>query len=431
MFMVVFLSSKSRRILTSILNMYGISLPEDLQKNMEKFIVLPGEKASSALQRHPMQPSIAGKFQPPQPVSVTLSEGFTVKILAKFVQKLKDFLAPIEENMDMLIFFTLHDSKLFSAYLKYELQARNVKDMNSFKQALMQVNSLLLQLSHGEVTYIEMTSNDAIALETLDIEKEFDILLKSEQLRKLPGIKTTQGLRNVRCMVDLLKVSSRIRVVRCVCEQYQLEKCLEDEDLQNLVLLSDEFMSSEGRASLTLQIAAEKMDTVRSLIDTNERATTDGYEYLDIFSKIADSAEFYQFICEKGFTGENGQARFHQQYQLITAQLQHEEYDEAVLNLLYTAYKLILPFTVKDQSFHSLLESVKQMLTAASPVGAAETTPDYIMQIETVNRNINLIQLWFSRAEVCIPNGLMLVSSHVDFHSQICILSTIGLNMNF
>ena len=129
---------------------------------------------------------------------------------------------------------------------------------------------------------------------------------------------------------------------------------------------------------------------------------TDDYEYLDIFSKIADSAEFYQFICEKGFTGENGQARFHQQYQLITAQLQHEEYDEAVLNLLYAAYKLILPFTIKDQSFHSLLGSVKQMLTSASPVGAAKVTPDCLMQIETVNRNINLIQLWFSRGEVCV-----------------------------
>ena len=127
---------------------------------------------------------------------------------------------------------------------------------------------------------------------------------------------------------------------------------------------------------------------------------THDYEYLAIFSKVADSAEFYQFICEKGFTGENGQARFHQQYQLITAQLQHEEYDEAVLNVLYAAYKLILPFTVKTQSFHSLLVSVKQLLTAASPVGSAKTTHDYLVQIETVNRNINLIQLWFSRAEV-------------------------------
>jgi len=369
---------------------------------MEKFIVLPGENTSAALQRHPMPTNIDGEFQPPQPVSLRLNEGFTLKLLAECVRDLRAFLSPIKGSMDMLIFFTLHDSKLFSTYLKHELQAGHTQDMNAFRQALMQVNLLLVKLCHGEVKYVEMTANGATNLETLDIDKEFDILLKSEQFGKLPDIKNTQGLPNVRCMVDLLKVASRIQVVRSVCEQYQLEKCLEDEDLQKLVLLSNELMSREARASLTPQIAAEKMDTVRSLIDTTKgRTVTDDYEYLDIFSKIADSAEFYQFICEKGFTGENGQARFHQQYQLITAQLQHEEYDEAVLNLLYAAYKLILPFTIKDQSFHSLLGSVKQMLTSASPVGAAKVTPDCLMQIETVNRNINLIQLWFSRGEVC------------------------------
>jgi len=209
--------------------------------------------------------------------------------------------------MDMLIFFTLHDSVLFSAYLNHELDAGNVRDMNAFGQALVKVNSLLVKLGHGEVKYVEITANGAIDLETLDIDKEFDILLKSEQYGKLPGIKNTQGLPNVRCMVDLLKVASRIQVVRHVCEQYQLKKCLEDEDLQELVLLSYELMSREARASLTPQIATEKMDAVRSLIGpTKGRARTDNYEYLDIFAKIADSAEFYQFICEKGFTGDNG-----------------------------------------------------------------------------------------------------------------------------
>ena len=382
--------------------MHGIGLPENLQKCMELLIVLPGENAGVDLQRYPMPANTTGKFQPPQPVSLMLREGFTMKMLAEFIRDLGRFLGPIEENLDMLIFFTLHDSKLFSTYLKHELQTRNAENMNDFRQALEQVNLLLVKVGHGEVKYIEMTANGAINLETLDIDKEFDILLKSEQLGKLPGIKTTQGLHDVRCMVDLLKVAGRIRVVRCVCEQYQLEKCLEDEDLRKLTLISDALVTREARACLTPQLAAEKMGIVRSLLDTKGRPVIDDYEYLDIFSKIADSVEFYRFICEKGFTGENGQARFNQQYQLITAQLQHEEYDEAVLNLLYAAYKLILPFTVKDQSFHSLLQSVRQMLTTASPIGPAKAPPDYLMQIETVNRNMNLIQLWFSRAEVCI-----------------------------
>jgi len=137
--------------------MYGIRLPKDLQKHIEQFIVLPGGSIRSSLQKHPMPPNTAGIFQPPQPISLILSEGFTFKLLAECVRGLKEFLSPIKGNMDMLIFFTLHDSKLFSTYLKHELQAGHTQDMNAFRQALMQVNLLLVKLCHGEVKYVEMT----------------------------------------------------------------------------------------------------------------------------------------------------------------------------------------------------------------------------------------------------------------------------------
>ena len=382
--------------------MYGISIPKPLQEFMEQFVVFPGENTKPGrftLQRHLLSPNTSGCFQPPQPISVLVDERLTLKEMATFIQDLKQFLNPIQDRMDMLIFFTLHNSILFSVYLQHELETRNV-DVKAFQQALDQVKSLLVKLCHGEANYSQITANGAICLESLDILKEFGILLKCKQFGKLAGVDNTEGLNRVRNMADLLKISTRILVVRHVCQQYQLEGCIKDERLIKLTTIAEELMTEEARASLTPSSATEKMDIVRELLDTKGGVVTRDYEYLAIFSKIADSAEFYQFICEKGFTGENGQARFHQQYQLITAQLQHEEYDEAVLNLFYAAYKLILPFTEKSQSFHCLLESVKQLLTA-SPGDTVKTTRDCLMQIETVNRNINLIQLWFTRAEVC------------------------------
>ena len=380
--------------------MYGIGLPKALQEQLEQFVVLPGENANPAkltLQRNALKVSTYSKFQPPQPISLMLSEGFTLKKMETFIRDLKSFLTPIQDNMNMLIFFSLHESILFSAYVKQELKMD--ADLNAFRQALVRAKNILIQVCQGEAYYSQITANGAVCLETLDIQKEFSILFKSEELDKLPGLKTTQGLGDVRNLVDLMKISTHIRVVRHVCQQYQLEGCLNDDNLIKLTAIAEKLRTEEAKASLTPSSASDKMNTVRELLDTKGVVTHD-YEYLAIFSKIADSAEFYQFICEKGFTDENGQARFHQQYQLITAQLQHEEYDEAVLNVLYAAYKLILPFTVKTQSFHSLLVSVNQLLTAASPVGSAKTIHDYLVQIETVNRNINLIQLWFSRAEV-------------------------------
>ena len=383
--------------------MYGMRIPNPLQEFMEQFIVFPGESTNPGrltLQRHLLSTNTTGCFQPPQPISLLVDERLTLKEMATFIQDLRLFLSPIQDCMDMLIFFTLHNSILFRVYLEHELETRNV-DLNAFRQALDQVKSLLVKLCHGEANYSQITANGAICLETLDILNEFSILLKCKQFGKLPGVDDTEGFNRVRNMADLLKISTRILVVRHVCQQYQLEGCLKDENLIKLTTIAEELMTEEAKASLTPSSATDKMETVRELLETKGGVVTRDYEYLAIFSKIADSAEFYQFICEKGFTGENGQARFHQQYQLITAQLQHEEYDEAVLNLFYAAYKLILPFTVKTQSFHSLLESVKQLLTA-SPGDTAKTTRDCLMQIETVNRNINLIQLWFTRAEVCM-----------------------------
>ena len=379
--------------------MYGISIPDTIHEHMKRFIVLPDENMDCrlTLQRNPLTPNKTGKFQPPQPISLQVSEQFTLREMGKFLAEFKNFLKPIQDCVDTLIFFTLHDSYLFSVYLGHELETKD-RDLNSFRQAFNGVVSVLVQLCHGDAKYSQITANGAVSLENLDIQKELTILSKSKQLGKLPGVRNTQGLGDVKNMVDLLKITTHFQEIKQVCQQYQLEGCLNDENLIRLTAIAEELVTEETRASLTPSSATDKMDTVRELLGAKGGVVTYDYEYLAIFSKIADSAEFYQFICEKGFTGENGQACFHQQYQLITAQLQHEEYDEAVLNLLYAAYKLILPFTVKTQSFHSLLESVKQLLTATGDT--VKTTRDCLMQIETVNRNITLIQLWFARAEV-------------------------------
>ena len=391
----------SRCTLTSVLNMYGISIPDTLQERMKRFIVLPDENMDCrlTLQRHPLTPNKTGKFQPPQPISLVVSEKFTLREMGKFLTEFKEFLKPIQDCVDTLIFFTLHDSYLFSVYLRHELENKD-RDLNSFRQAFNGVISVLVQLCHGEAKYSQIAANGAVSLENLDIQNELTILLKSKQLEKLPGVRNTQGLADVKNMVDLLKITTHVQEIRQVCQQYQLKGCLNDENLIKLTAITEELMTEAARTSLTLSSATDKMDTVRELLDTKAGVVTHDYKYLAIFSKVADSAEFYQFICEKGFTGENGEARFHQQYQLITAQLQHEEYDEAVLNLLYAAYKLILPFTVKTQAFHSLLESVKQLLTASTG-DTVKKTCDCLMKLETVNRNITLIQLWFARAEVC------------------------------
>ena len=59
---------------------------------------------------------------------------------------------------------------------------------------------------------------------------------------------------------------------------------------------------------------------------------------LELFTAVQDSAAFFQFVCDRRFYGQKGKDVFLQKYQLITAQLQHEEYDETVLNHLLAAF---------------------------------------------------------------------------------------------
>ena len=126
LFCHVFVIHNCRCTLTSVLNMYGISIPDTIQVRMKQFIVLPDEDIDCklALQRHPMTPNKTGEFQPPQPISLRLGEQFTLREMGRFFNDFKGFLKPIQECVDTLIFFTLHDSYLFSVYLKHELETK-------------------------------------------------------------------------------------------------------------------------------------------------------------------------------------------------------------------------------------------------------------------------------------------------------------------
>ena len=113
------------------------------------------------------------------------------------------------------------------------------------------------------------------------------------------------------------------------------------------------------------------------------------YSCLEIFSVVANSAAFYQFIQERQFVGEKGQVLFQQQYQLITAQLQHDELDDAVLNQLEAAFILMTPFMDREQNFNKLMTQVTKLDISYGEI-----------QLETVNENIALVQQWFSLTKV-------------------------------
>ena len=403
--------------LPELLNKYGVSLPPELQKSMSHKIIFP------SFQKVPFEhtlcnvqpPLLSNVFESGQTISLILAKSVSFVDLQTMLNQIYQFLEPVMDLMDMLVFFHLHGSKMFEKHLLKRLHdltsASSKKAVKSFlmpavlfarsdpsivrdkrgvsidtlQKALQSVKKLLISVIKGTATYSDIIANGALPLKSLSVETEFGILARFEFLEMKH--EQRKGLEGVRCMLELFQFTHHINKINSVCHQYGLTKCLEDDTLKHLMVIMEELESEKSRDSLTLIEAMEKMRIVKKALCLGERTN---YSCLDLFPAIADSAAFYQLIRDKQFMGVRGQIMFQEQYQLITAQLQHEEYDENVLNHLRAAFELIAPFTEHDISFPELMSKVVQL----------ETTHG-LKQLETVNENIILIRLWFSRAEVC------------------------------
>ncbi len=416
--------------LPQLLEDHGVALPAHLLESLTRFVQLPGEKKSLPDPlANPLPSSTSGAFQPGgQEIFVRLSKSLQLSTLTKLVQELEHFLQPLLDHLDMLVFFKLHHSEIFTKYV--QLQLRKESDLLSpdtrspstaastagipvisipapffsvpgfardtegtdgsipiptLVRALTQTKELLGKLMQGSAAYYEIIAEGELKLETLDIETEFVTMTAfTSYLNLAPSDQT--GLTGVRSMLELFQYTFQIESIQSVCEQYQLTGCVSDPELHELLRVVEELKEERNRDRLTLREATGKLERVKKLLCLDDPEGSP--RSLDLFASVADSAAFYQFVRDKHFVGDKGLAAFRQQYSLITSHLQHEEYDETVLNHLYGAFKFIQPFMDTTQSFNSLMTKVTRLDVAPG-----------LKQLETVNSNITLIRLWFSRAE--------------------------------
>ena len=427
--------------LPQILHQYGVIFPSKFTKHL----MLPGENVSTSGEQlliNPITPSTNGTFDPPgQNVSLLATNGLTVKELAVLAEQLDQFVKPILDHLHMLVFFSLHQSEIFNNYLLLQLKEEfSVKkaapshhssmmpsrtlsalqmlsqeregpkkedvSLQIFAKALNTTRAFLISLIQGTAKYSDIIPEDGeLKLERINTDAEFNTFrafLATGEL--VPQVNSHDGLKGVLSMLQLFQYTSvHIPTIHGVCEQYKLEGCLKDQTLRELVILAQEV--ERRRANLIPLEAVDKMCFVKKSLCL----TTPGpYHSLGLFVAVANSAAFFQFVKDMKFDSEEGQAVFGLQYQLITAQLQHEKYND-VLNDLYAAYKFILPFMDTKQNLTSLMSKVTSLDVSGG-----------LKQLETVNSNIALIRLWFFRAEV-LGIGAWL---YTDVHVQNCVLIT-------
>lgn len=407
-----------------LLEEYGLHIPPEDQKFLNSKIGFPGHYSQIPEDQLGNHPNISSKLMGGHGICLRLHKSVTFKELLNLLQNIQYFLKPFTESSTehlrkMLIFFKLNKSFLFDKYLRSYLTELSTKAIETCEDALQfdddefsfgepsapspqqissqgitwtilvsslqATSSLIEKIMKGTATYREIIAKGTLNLGKLDIEREFAILSEYVQVYGLSSAHC-KGLEGIQGMLELFQYTTHIKNIIEVCEQYQLANCLQDPLLLELQDIMNNFSSEEDRSNTTPVVAREKITRVKEVLYDGRKI---GSRCLDFFAAMKDSVDFYKFIREKQFYGQAGTVTFLQQYQLITAHLQHEEYDDKVLNHLLAAFKVISPFMVATKSFKELMQEV----TTLNAVNG-------LKQLETVNANITLINLWFSRAEV-------------------------------
>ena len=397
--------------LVSILSGYGVELPKTVSAVLKENFLFPGEnEADMKLVEHTPQPSITGKFVPPGPnVKLQLSKNVTLKVLTTVTDEIYDFVKPIAEFSSVLVHFKLHPSKVFGAYICKDVDAQVLvvrseepgQDFEKEVRERLPVTIIILgnslhytvgllgkimegTASHGQIRaggLLDSHSTRAFDDQIFDVEEEFQNLVKCPEI----GNYGTRGLYIVKCLLKLRQLPYYVEKIESVCRKYHLKHCQEDPDFKKVSKWAKVLQKEVEQDPTTAQT---KWENVQKIFCLKEGGSL---KCLDLFSKIDDSVDFYHFLEEKQFTGRKGEVLFRQQFELVTAQLQHEEYNETVLNHLFAAFEFISPFTDSGQSFSSLMKAVTSLDTTKG-----------LTQLDTVKNNMHLIRLWFSRAEVSL-----------------------------
>ena len=263
----------------------------------------------------------------------------------------------------------------------------------------------ILSLIEGTAEYNQIVAEKSIGelLPKLDVDEEFKIMCGFPEFQKVLA-ENKEGKEGIKNMLELFQCSQQIALIPKVCEQYGLMNCVNDETLKELMHIANTVNSTTDRGSITGKSATEKMKRIWQML--NLKDYSEAKRCLKIFPAVENCAEFYQFVKGRGFIGDtDSRTIFSSQVELITAQLQHEAYNETVLNHLLPAFEYIAPFLDAEQTFVDLIGKVAKLFNDG--VGFVRTSKkdhsklDYC-QLETVNSNITMIQLWFSRTEVSL-----------------------------
>ena len=367
-----------------------MALLSDTEKKLEKLI--PSSRMLSSL-------SASSKLE--------LDKQARIADLNDLLINLRTFIQPLGENLKAVVFFHLQNSKMFFAYtthfmvkvlekqpvspgLKLTTTRVLVRDYRSkcIEYAAASVKSTLELVNNmcmGTATHDEVTLNGHINLsntEMVDFEIGLFTKFASSDLSRNFFV-TFDELYGLRCFAELDAINRYIGPITDVLRRFKLRICLESNEY-NVLQEADTVLADKGNMSLNTA-----RETLQQLKDALHIKSESDLTRFRIFESVRRCANFYHFAEKRKFTGPTGKKSFIDQYRIVQAQVQHEDFNQAILHHLYGSYDYIAPFFT--------LVTFSQLMIAILDLKHLDKG---IEHLEIVTRNIVLIEMWFRKVEV-------------------------------
>ena len=297
-----------------------------------------------------------------------------------------EFLLPLEKYEDFFTHFFLQKNDLFMASLTYFCQREKIGDaplsVESFANAVSQTYCWLENVIQEKSTFADIKP----IFELLDL-RVLNIDLIKSQFRKFPGFSTLTQDLNFMDMFELLQYRVHLPAIKGVCDAYVLTGCIDSPEYKRINQYSEKLMNEVLVNSLTIHDASNFLTDLRKCLSGASPRR------LRIFDVMLSAKEFYNFLTdpENEYYKPERRKLFFDEIQIITGDLQNEDYNDKILSHLLIAYNFIIPFCFKEHSFKELMK-----LIASENFKNGEDSG--FEQLETVNRNIQQIRLWFIRS---------------------------------
>ena len=326
------------------------------------YVLLPRPKECSLPRQSPFEVT---KSLDPIPllercgVQLAVSKTLTLEVMITLVEKLRGFVSDDLGHLRILVGSC--GSFLIRKHITLEMrkEPNSTPTIDLLKKALTATNSLVTKIVNGSASIAEVTVNKTINLDELSLDREFNILAACEG-SQWPNLKPNTLTR----MLELSQLSSYISSIEKVCQQYGLEGCLNDPNLNELVEIAKN-SSQEGSDALTLNDINDMYKQASEYLCLKDDRST---RRLKVFKRVKESVDFYEFVKKKLLSGgqeripsEKQVYRFQKLCDFVSELHQDKRIAQHILGYVKVAFHYILPFMNKEQKFQGLMSAVMEL----------------------------------------------------------------------